>query len=51
MAPARMPLSFSEIAVVAVGLILGWGMLAIILIDPSLLNVGVEVPDGTGTAP
>ena len=46
-----MPLSFSEIAVVAVGLILGWGMLAIILIDPSLLNVGVEVPDGTGTAP
>ena len=46
-----MPLSFAEIAVVAVGLILGWGMLAIILIDPSLLNVGVEVPDGTGTAP
>ncbi len=45
-----MPLSFAEIAVVAVGLILGWGMLAIILIDPSLLNVGVEVP-ATGTAP
>lgn len=46
-----MPLSFAEIAVVAVGLILGWGMLVIILIDPSLLNVGVEVPAGTGTAP
>ncbi len=46
-----MPLSFAEIAVVAVGLILGWGMLAIIMIDPSLLNVGVEVPDGTGAAP
>ena len=46
-----MPLSFAEIAVVAVGLILGWGMLAIILIDPSLLNVGVEVPAATGTAP
>ncbi len=45
-----MPLSFTEIAVVAVGLILGWGMLAIILIDPSLLNVGVEVPAGTGAA-
>lgn len=46
-----MPLSFTELAVVAVGLILGWGMLAIILIDPSLLNVGVEVPAGTGAAP
>ncbi len=46
-----MPLSFAEIAVVAVGLILGWGMLVIILIDPSLLNVGVEVPAGTNTAP
>ena len=46
-----MPLGMAEIAVVAVGLVLGWGMLAIILIDPSLLNVGVEVPDGTGTPP
>ena len=46
-----MPLGMAEIVVVAVGLILGWGMLAIILIDPSLLNVGVEVPAGTGAAP
>ena len=46
-----MPLSFTELAVVAVGLILGWGMLVIILIDPSLLNVGVAVPDGTSTSP
>lgn len=46
-----MPLSFAEIAVVAVGLILGWGMLAIILIDPALLGVGFEVPAGTGTSP
>ena len=41
-----MPLGMAEIVVVAVGLILGWGMLAIILIDPSLLNVGVEAPAG-----
>ena len=46
-----MPLSLAEIAVVAVGLVLGWGMLAIMLIDPSLLNVNVEVPDGTDPAP
>ena len=46
-----MPLGFAEFAVVAVGLVLGWGMLAIILIDPSLLNVGVEVPAGTGAVP
>ncbi|MDE2786757.1 MAG: zinc ribbon domain-containing protein [Chloroflexota bacterium] len=43
-----MPLGMAEIVVVAVGLVLGWGMLAIILIDPSLLNVGVEVPAGAG---
>ena len=48
-----MPLNFTELAVVAVGLILGWGMLGIILFDPSLLDVGVgvEVPSGTDTAP
>lgn len=48
-----MPLSFTELAVVAVGLILGWGMLGIILIDPSLLDVGVgvEAPDGASSAP
>ena len=45
-----MRLSLVELMVVAFGLVLGWGMLAIILIDPSLLNVGVEVPAGTGTA-
>ena len=46
-----MPLGVAEITVVVVGLVLGWGMLVIILIDPSLLNVGVEVPAGTGAAP
>ena len=46
-----MRLGMAEIAVVVVGLVLGWGMLVIILIDPSLLNVGVEVPAGTGSSP
>ena len=46
-----MRLSLVELAVVVVGLVLGWGMLAIILLDPSLLNVGVEAPAGTGAAP
>ena len=42
-----MPLSLPEITVVAVGLILGWGMLAILLIDPSLLAVDVSTVPST----